>query len=541
MFAHSQKHLGNVAVARDRKLASSLATRTLAIGFALLTICGCDEGPGDEEPLALTGSPVALDEKLLLISSEGRTAYLLDVVDASEASATRVRLPTGAQGVERRLGGHDEALVVCSGQRDSADSEAEPASLSVVNGEGSVRTYELGASPFNSLVQSDDGRYAVLFRSGEQRGRTLQNVNELVVVDLDANPSAPEAVTSKTPDGLGHAFTRAVISPEMLVAGEMRRLLVLLSDAEVTLFDLNHLERRGTIVELAGANAVAPRPEQVVFGAPEPILYVRGADANDVYVFRLEPRSSSDDLNDFRPTINPLGAGGRATDIALVGQGGAQRVLIVSTDSGARLVDPSSGGVQFVGLPWAAERIRLFDAAAPNDGDVRTRALLYSSTMDAVTFMELEGLDDRPERKLETVTLSAPVLRIIELDDPDTVVLTHQQGVTLLNLTQRTATPISANGSLDGALFDPVQKRLWVSSLGEPWLGTLDLDGGKIGEVRLDDPVRKLVPFFEQGRLAVMHESSIGYVTLLDTDDPSRKKAESIRGFLLAGALDEGE
>lgn len=511
------------------------------IAFLLLLAAGCgDRSSGLDEPVTQTGPAVGLDKQLLLISGPARTAFLIDAAREQPANPQQIELPYGALFARRRVG-HDEALVLCAGRRDSAEAPAEPATLSVIESSGMTRNYELGATPFDTLTQSEDGRYAVLYRSQDRQGRTLLNVNELVVVDLEKRPDAPGAVTSKTPEGLAHTFTRALISPQIDVAGEPRRLLLLLSAAEITIFDLGHLDRRGTIVELAQTNGRMPQPSQVLFGTGEPALYVRGDASDDVFVFRLEPRGGDVELNDFRPTINPLGAGSVPRDIALFGPSGAQQLLVVAQDAHARVIDPRSGKTQAVSLPFAADHVRLFQAAAPGDSQVRERALLYSDKAQTIMFMDLQNLSDRPERRLEPMPLPSEVKSLIEIDRPDTLVATHAQGVTILDLQQRTATPIMSGAALENALFDQRTERLWVATQSEPWVGTLDLVHGETGELLLDAEVSEMVPFFDANRLAIVHPSTVGQVTFVDTSQPDRQHATSLRGFLLSGVLDRGD
>jgi hypothetical protein len=514
--------------------------------FFIVALLGVACGGQDDvdQPVVLTGDPVALDSHLLLIAGDARRGFLLDVTSRNPSGAAKqVELPYGAIRAERRLGrGHDEALVICVGRRDSAEARAEPSTLAVIESDGGVRNYALGATPFDKLVQAKDGRYAVLYRGKDGPGRTLQNVNELVVVDLDKRPSDKGAVTSKTPEGLAHAFESALVSPELPIAGEMRRLLVLLSAAEITLFDLNHLDRRGTIVELGEGEGRMPQPTQVIFGDNEPVLYVRGENADDVFVFRLEARSGDETLNDFRPTLNPLGAGKAPRDMALFGAPEEPQVFVVGRNAEARSIDPRSGKTQVVTLPAPADHILTFQAASPKDTQMRTRALVYSDDSPMLMFVDLEGVRERPDRSLESLQLTQPVTSVIEMvDRPNALIVTHAQGITLLDLEQRTATPIAANGQLEGALFDERTERLWVATKDDTWVGTLDLTSGETGEVLLDSTVQNLVPFFEAGKLAIVHPSPIGYVTLLDTRDPSRDNAKSVRGFFVAGILDRGQ
>ena len=82
-----------------------------------------------------------------------------------------------------------------------------------------------------------------------------------------------------------------MFSPTLRINEEDRRLLVVLSQAEVTLFNLTHLDRNETIVQLGGADNREVNPQQVLFSeAGDPTLYVRGASSDDIFVFRLEAR-----------------------------------------------------------------------------------------------------------------------------------------------------------------------------------------------------------------------------------------------------------
>ena len=50
---------------------------------------------------------------------------------------------------------------------------------------------------------------------------------------------------------------------------------------------------------------------------------------------------------------------------------------------------------------------------------------------------------------------------------------------------------------------------------------------------------RDVVPLLESGHLAVLHESHLGHITVLDADKPTREAARSVRGFL-AGLAEQG-
>jgi hypothetical protein len=511
----------------------------LAVGLCLCAL-GCANQASEAPLVEITQTPVALDSQLVFVDSSRKHAHLFDVSAAQPSATTlNVDLPSGAGYSERRVG-HDEALLLCAGRPDSADAKAEPAALVTIDGAGKTRTYELGMAPFDTLKQSDDGRYAILFRSGKDQSRTLNNPNELVVVDLSKQPDDTGAVTHKTPDGLGHPLTQVIVSPALTILNEERRLLVLLSSAEVTLFDLTHLERRATIVQLDDTRQL--NPVQVLFGTTTPTLYVRAQNSDNIFMFRFESHTPTELGNDFRPTINVLGAGSGPRDMALFGEGMDQRLLVVAVGSSqALVVDPSSSKTSALTLKAPAEHIALFNGPSPRDMQVRPRALLYAGdARNSVTFLDLNDLEKDPEDKVEMLTLDSAIAGVISLVDAHEMVFLHAKAITLLNLPKRTITLISSNSSLQGGIFDAARRRLWIGAANQAHVSTLDLDTGLPNEVLLDASIHGLVPMFAAKRVVVLHDSAIGYLTLLDSEKPTRDSALSVRGFFVSALFDRG-
>ncbi len=524
-----------------------LPLQALAIG------CG-NQAPGFREPVDLLDSPVVLKDTLVFVDAHGNRAFLFNAAAEKPApDAKQIALPFGPLSAERRNNKDpsdttEEALVLCEGRRSSTTAAAEHAALAAVTRAGVVRSYDLGTTPFDTLVQSDDGRYAVLFRSGKDESRLLNNANALVVIDLDEKPTSKAAVTPKTPPSFGHRPTKAVFSPMMTIAEEKdRRLLVVLSAAEVTLIDLNHLDHRETVVQLGGPDSPTVDPEQVLFDAAHATLYVRGASSNDIFAFTLEAHTNPDG-NDFRPSINQLGGGSMPRDMALFNDPAnptSPRLLVAAQGSQqAIVVDPSSSKATPITLPFFPSHVLLFDATSPHDksqAPATTRALIYGDNVAAVAFLDLADIENRKGRNLEELKAGGTISSLIPLLDENRVVLMQGTGVSLLDLAQRTVAPVTASTALSNALFDGKNKRLWVGPSDQARIGTLDLTSGATDEVLLDSNITQLVPMFDIGKLAAIHTSAIGYLTLVDAKQPSRDKAASVRGFLIAHVLDRGE
>jgi hypothetical protein len=113
--------------------------------------------------------------------------------------------------------------------------------------------------------------------------------------------------------------------------------------------------------------------------------------------------------------------------------------------------------------------------------------------------------------------------------------------MSIVDLASRTVAPVTTNVTLQDALFDEGGRQMWIGPPGQPWIGVLDIETGEPGELLLDSPIQQLVPVFDAGLLAVVHDSLVGYVTVIDIDSPTRNAARSVRGFALSGLLDRGE
>ena len=519
-----------------------------------LAIAACGDRQDDINTPRQLMDPLGLESTLVLVDQQEPAALLYDVaLEPLPSVATRVPLPHGPMMLVRREG-KDEALVLCSGRRADVKHDEEPAALVALGGNGKERTYELG-NPFGALIQSSDGRYAFLLK-GEQSGRLLDNPNEVAIVDLDKGPKDDGAITLRTLRSFGDSPRGVIFSPEMAIAGEVRRLAVVLSDTNVTLLDLDHLDRRETTVQLTSEASASVVPSQIAFNPDAPEIYVRAEGSSDVYVFNLSPRAegeaNEDDepRNDFRPFIDQLGVAGAPTDMALYTTSDAgNRLLVLSGgapqtgfQSSATVVDAATSNVTAVALPSPASHALTFTATSPRDQTLRPRALLYSPGGTELLFLDLEDLEERGSRNLEALNLPQPVRELVPMLEEGRVLVLHDdQRVSLVDLAGRTLSPITTSVELEDALFDHVRRRLWVGPEGQRFVGWLELDTGDTRETLLDASIEHVVPLLDSGHLVVLHPRRLGHLTVLDADKPTREAARSVRGFLAAGLLDRGE
>jgi hypothetical protein len=495
-------------------------------------------------------APAAIDDHVVFVEASRHQARILDVSGKQSAKPLTADLPfQPRQAVRRKNAESSELLVLCAGRVDDGEHEAEPAALAVIDSGGVDRVYTL-QSRFTSMIQSDDGNRVFLFFDDSASGDVdslLFSPNEVEIIDLTLPPGDGNP-TLKTLRGLGSRPQSVVFSPTLDIDGEERHLAVVLFDSQIGILDLDHLERPEITIPLRSPTAGALGLAQVLFNSDEAKAYLRGTTSNDFYVVGLASGGSGE--NDFVPSLNLLGAGVPPSDMALYRQP-------VSTESGTELetrlfavagstrqalvVDANSSQVTVVNLDVQADQILLFENAKFDDDVVATRALLHKNGSQNVTFVDLVDLEERGHRNVEVLQLDRPYGRVIKLDD-DLVLLIHEGGgLSLLDLRQRTAQPIQSQANLVGAI--QAEDKLWLAPLGESRVGFLDLASFHPNEVRLDASIESFVfvPSDTRSHLVVSHPSPVGYVTVLDAENPAAlDRAVSLRGFLLDGILEGG-
>lgn len=516
---------------------------------------GCHDRDGALDLSLDTLPPVSTGAAVFFVVPSSARAMVMNLATAEapvrSADVGRDPVLVTARVAPATGAARDEALVLSRGARGDLGVSPEPGSLTVLGAAGSARRYTLG-SPFNALAQTADGRYAMTyFRPQSTAGRLLFNPNEVALVDLDAAPSAGNPVL-RTVRSFGGVPNDVAFSPSIEINGVARRFAVVLSDAYVTLLDLDHPTRPEVTVRLTlPEDARAIRPEQVVFDPEEATIYLRAAASNDIYVLRLNAVTPADaGANDYRPTINQLAAGRSPADIALFGEPGARRLLVVSPGSrDARVIDARANTITTVPLDAPASRILLFTAAAPGDPSPRLRALLYAPDgyTQALSFLELTDIDARRAQNVETLNLGRAVQSALPLLDRAVVMLGHANGggggqLSLLDLARRTAAPIFAEVTLSGAQFDSDRRSLWIAPRGSQRVGFIDLQTFRPGELRLDAPADDVIPLrgdtAGRNRVVALHEGAGGWISVIDANDPRRETVRSHRAFLLTDLLD---
>jgi hypothetical protein len=504
----------------------------------------CGEQRADVDNSAeVMASAVVGDQMVFVRRDDSRGVWLALGGDSPKARVTERTLPREPLLLEQRRDSQ-ELLLLC--RRPASAEDGAEGTLVVLGAKGIARRYPLGTG-YNKLMQSEDGRYVFLSSVAESSGATSYfNANDVSIVDLEEGPTENNPKQRNLSSG-AEALSAVFVSPDIPIGDESRRLAAVLFQSRLSILDLTHPDRREWTARLAAgegqSNTVALR--QAAFSPDTLRIYLRGAASSDVYVLQLRARKAPDaGGNDFDFSLNQLGVGEVMTDMELLQTQEGERLLATTVGPGLLVVNADTSAVTRVALGRPATMIVPF--SIDDQGDEPTQHALLLAPGDTVaTFVDLANLETRKDRNLEAITLRGSVASVTRLTANRLLVTYEGSGLSVIDLEGRTLSSISSNSPLPAGatLVDGGRDRVWLVPAGESRVGFFDLDAMQPREVRLDAPVASagLVGGSTVTRLAVLHPSLLGHVTLLDADKPSRKTARSLRGFVFDGILDRGE
>jgi hypothetical protein len=511
----------------------------------LLPACESDstDNEAGQEPIGLLSDLTVIDSTLLLVDEESDRVFLLDLAEDELAEGKSVvELPPNPFLVERRQGRAKEALILTAGRRGVSQGTA----LSVLRANGKIRTYQVSV-PFDSLAQTEDGRYAVLY-FGQGSEQLLSSLNEIAVVDLEAETESDSAVVRRSVNTPGGPPVRLEVSPPLSLGERSKRFALLFSASYVTLLELDDLESGETVIRLSsGEGDAALLPEQVVYQPARSAIYLRETNSDDVFAIRFNA-----DGNGFETSVEQLAVGAAPSDMTVYGEDEAARLLVVSeSDRQVHIVDVSKraganlSNMVHIDLEDEADSVLLFETDAPEDADVdkQQHALLYQEGGRVLTFLDLLDAETQGERNLQSVRVGEPVASLEPLLDQNLALILHQSSrIRVLDLEERKIiTNVDVEGSLYNAVFTAELPRLWVAPSGQYFAGCVNLRSGHTEEVLLDRPLAGFVLAPVPELAVALHEVAGDEeegtldriaVTVLDALDPEPEEAVTFEGFL---------
>jgi hypothetical protein len=458
-------------------------------------------------------------------------------------------------------------FVLSSGEADSTDAQGSPSLTTIRVAPPLVTSTSYPMSqPCTMLAVDPMGHWAVAYK---QTG-FVENQNELVIFDLTAPPGGvasgkPNPIT-RTFQSFGGTPQQLTFTPPLLVNPALgpaangmvngdRRLLVIRTEIDVTLFDLDHAfdpnpRPEVTIPLTSEANAQAPTPAGVVVdgfdstSAADARLALRTESGSVVYTLAFGPPAATD-TNDFTPIVNQTDVGGVATDMAFVhADGGALRLAVLVPGSAAAiLVEPDTGLTTPVALPQSYSNLSLVTSAVGAGVGTDVALLWNGADASGVALWTLGEAVVQPYFSIDVPGVSKPIRSVIDVPNSSLKVLepSDGSGFFVLDLQSHQVSPLTT-ATVPTLSIAPDGGRIWAFAQGGTELASIDL--ATLNPIPLNDtaPIDAaydiagpLVDGLATRDLVTLHfEDTIG-VTVFDALAPDKTPPRRIASLLLDG------
>jgi hypothetical protein len=526
---------------------------TCALG---LVACG-DRSDVYDAPIR-GASTFGLEDQVAVVDDGAHRVVRLVAHADQELERTSVAIGKGVVTAAASPDGR-RLFILSTGDLTRKKGNDEKPSLTVIEG-ATARRYPL-ESPHSGLSIDPLGRWVAIFAAPTSTGSLKQatfveNPYEITLVDLSA--PLETAVTPRTLRSFGGLPQRVSFTPQITLPGGPRRLMVVETDQDVALLDLDNASatphRPEVTVRLtSGATATANQPGGVVVDDGDPArsddarIGIRLANGSSVVTLTLVPNTpdakTEDPLqipNDFRTVVNLTEVGGVPGDIVFVRtEAGLRLAALVPTTRSAVLVDPETSIVTNVDLPEPYSKISLITNVVGGAAGSDTALLYGTGGSRGVAFWSLGRATGQPYRSVEVVPLSTSVGALIDVPPPrpELKVLAGNgaSAFYVLNLATRTASPLTTVGTASLVVSRDGQ-RLWAFERGRSSLSLVSLADLHPIPLPLDRPIDSVfdVARPEGGRsLIAVDIRGAGGATVLDALVPDTAASRSYYGLLL--------
>lgn len=541
--------------------------RAIAVSTALALLggaasAGCGDRPDTwSKAVETPTSSFGLQDAVAILDRPADRVVLLTA--GGDQQLGRSEVPVGRNILSAAaLPDGSKLLVVSAGYRAHlGDKEKDEApSLTVIDrtgkGDPSVRL-DLGTvltDPLSGLALDPAGRWAVLYAGNNQGQQAfVENPNELVIVDL-TKPVGADNPTPHTLQSFGGRPVRLTFTPALNLPKGMQHLLIVESDQDVSLLQLESPAVPEITVPLTGGNDTRRlQPAGVTVDEGDPArnddarVGIRVANDRTVITLQLSPATGD---NGFKPIVNLTDVGGVPSDIAFVRTDGGLRLAALVPDArSAVLVDPVTSLTTQVALPAAYTRMSLVtgvvSSSAAAGAPTFDVGLLWNAVgvaTDNVAFWALGQTAGQPYRSIETLPLGTTISAVLDVPVPHQglkVLQAAQSAFYVLDLRTRTAAPLITQSANLAMLVSPKGDRVWTFTPNGTSIAATDLVTKHPKSLVIDRPASAMheIATSDGGRaLVVVHaQGSIG-ATVFDAvtaDDQTRR--------LYAGLLTEGD
>ncbi len=518
-------------------------------GLVLATV-GTTLGCGERDEIwdaHIDGNVVALGltNAAAIIDAPANRALLLPVNGDKSLAPTSLSIGKSFAAAKTTVDG-SRLMVLSLGIVPRRTAEDEGPSLTVIadTTPPSVKhRYEL-SDPLSGIAIDPESEFAVVF-AGASDTSFVQNPNELIFVELGRGPGADNPFP-KTLRSFGGRPQELTFTPELDVPGGARRLLVVQTDRDVALVDLDDLTRPEITIQLTGGDDVlVPSGVAVSDGDPERdddtriAIQVKG-DPNVIVVDLLPLAEDEESPQTFRAAPNVVHVGGTPSDISFVEtDGGLRLAALVPGRQTLTLVDPATGIASEIDLGAPFEQLSLITNIVGATDEGSDVALLWSSSSSKIAFVALGSTVGTPYKAVDLLDLDEPVGQVHDVPSPNEHLKllrsTNGYRLMVLDLLKRTASPISATNAA-AVTIASTGTRAWLS--GGSDIAQLDLGSLHPLNLKLSHGIHSVfdVTRGDGGRaLIALHASGAFGATVLDADNPSLADSSEYVGLLLGG------
>jgi hypothetical protein len=406
-------------------------------------------------------------------------------------------------------------------------------------------SYDLPDS-LSGLKLDDLGKYAVVYAAANDL-TFVRNPNEIVVVDLEqpASESNPKPITIRS---FGGSLRGMELTPSLAMPDGQHRLLVVRSDRDVSLLDLEDLSKPDITIRLTGSDQILS-PEEVIAsdGEANSNLDARLAmrlanDSNIIMVDFVPQTAGSSSPHAFRPVPNIVYVGGTPGDIEFVRtDGGLRLAAAVPTQNSLALVDPITGVTSNIDVKGPFSKISLVPDV---DGQATQTdvAVLWSEGAAQLAFVSLGTTSGKPYKSVEILQLESPTKAVHTIPQyPHLKLIESNSGsrFVIVNLLTRTASPLLSSKSGAQLVLAPDGSETWVFQPASYSLAKVSLADYHPQNVELNSSIWGVfdIQRSDGGRaLVALHRSGSMGATVLDAHNPSLLHAREF-GALLLGDL----
>ena len=512
---------------------------------------GCEDD--DEIWDAVPSTPVearAMRAAVGIVDAEAQRVLVLPV--DGDLALDPLSVPTGPGYASSAVTSDGSKMLVLSRgvvpRRRAEDAGPTLAVIEVATSDAKLGAVYPLADPVSGIAVDPQSEIAVLHATAADVA-FVQNPNELVVADLRraVGPDNPRPISLRSFGGVPERFT---FTPRIALPGGERRLLLVQTDRDVAILDLDDLTIPEITVRLAsGPESFDPGAIAVSDGAPErdddARVAIRVEGEPDVVVVDLLPLLPGEDApQSYRAVPNVVHVGGPPSDIAFVTtDGGLRLAALVPSRKSLVVVDPVTAIPTEVDLGAPFDKLAIVTdvvGGTENGSDV---ALVWSTTAKEVAFVSLGAVVGQPYKSIDRIALEDPVEDLASVTGANRhlKILSAAGGTrfTVLDLLERTASPIHARVAGTRVTVGPDGARAWMVARGRSDVAQLDLGSLHPENLLLGRQVQDVfeVERSDGGRaLVALHPIGAIGLTVLDAEHPSLMGAREY-GAVLSGDL----